>query len=1595
MHRSVRENIAIAGTKVQVAWLPVSSLLAGIGEMAAHTDLARAVKSLKATALDFETELSNLLAADVKWLKEQRNSAPDLFALLQGNREKIQAHRDLESRGLASRPGQDQLDTSEQQCDIDGDNSEEPSNELMNKENLETIPNKPSKQQNLQHRLLTVHEESCQPQMPVESDGESGTFSRHVNDATTEKSEKLPCAVQLEAGTVSKIDDGTRRSRRTRSQKNNAVQADRHTSDGMKRVPTDNNTGTANQSGVKVEDETRSGSCSSRSSDVETRIPRSREVTKTIKPSQTAAADSGSLLDSASQSDRLESGVRADDGYHEDRKAPLNRLREQNIASSTDDQPESSTISRAELIESPPRRVTRSQQAKNSSNALQTRSTTAKKEDSVATAPQIKPLTRATRARARKTKKTGQHENKSIRRGGHVGETDLSAKYYENIKTTVQIKGDSANDCDPTNTAGNNPGSPCGHVHGATEMNEQMFEGMKDPDKSQSSRGTRSPSVSQDDHERYDFADNPGKTNRKKSTGFADDTSKRTDIVNELVKDESDGEDAAYQPAGHPSHVALCEELEQDGTNGFSRPDDDFPSVRHAPPFGSTKKVAERPEQENESSRNVLPRSFDDRSNREQRENRLDMCPTGAITFTGQREGCQSDAEMSDVHSSASPTSAKEHRLRAAPSQQQPNSSIRRSPEKKTQLHFKQQQSSTDTARGNQGTFHDEPGAYNRCCTGHESKGLRSIRGRNGASDDSTDAAEKPSETHFETPRDVLDIGKPQHEMQPSAAESPAQDNDRENESWNESEGGMRSMDADSAAASAHDGKRSDVSSRLRRSPRALNRPPKAPSQSNQTEHTDQTGSSGEKSSVRFKVNTRGKVSTLEGGGLLSECNTPVLSAARAEATNANGNAGSQTTTHPNRLFAAKESIYQPSTTVTRQARLLVSSNQRPLPRNNSILQTQTPQQAVSSLAWRSDSKITDSGEKACNSDAQYAEKTEHEPKNPLENPHMPQQPDSMTGPTDQDDLAIPHDRLSWRDNTATFSDGSLTYFSFDTCGREASTGSFLGGSVSQSERGVDSLPLAMSSTDAYKSVPVKSEKRPRIGFFEPTELAEVNTSRDRLGGRDGGKEPRTAPLKNIRRPRIQLTKSALRSRIEGLQINAGTPESNAPAALVNSPTPKSASEQEKTEEKQVLHAPDASAAAERACTETKWISSSGANGEGDHAETGPSVHDRNEAVSQEDKTETLNDVDRKKGDGIEANEKAEEKAKQTTSSQLGNIMTSITSFLPSFRPRKEETGAKKDEETASSAAENARLDAERREAELNLRREAMRVAKQREAEEKQKRIEAKRQMIAEAERAKEEERKRKEAERMRKLREAEEARKRQREEEEKKREQKRRRVEEQQRRLAQKEEEKRRMLEEKDRAHRERMQRGKGAGGTNVGNGAVGLSTPVASSSNCHSNIRIGVDGLLQVQQTKKAAATCKHEAPCESYEMSAGKNCGDTDDDNDDNDGDDDDDNDSCDSANERRRHNRKRKRIPLWARSANLPQSLVAQTRDPDTIFERVHTLNLDEVFEGHRGKKKFRARTSSGMWVRDRLTAQEELDYKKATIGFDASGSERQS
>jgi Inner centromere protein, ARK binding region len=493
------------------------------------------------------------------------------------------------------------------------------------------------------------------------------------------------------------------------------------------------------------------------------------------------------------------------------------------------------------------------------------------------------------------------------------------------------------------------------------------------------------------------------------------------------------------------------------------------------------------------------------------------------------------------------------------------------------------------------------------------------------------------------------------------------------------------------------------------------------------------------------------------------------------------------------------------------------------------------------------------------------------------------------------------------------------------------------------------------SADDLHKTEPAKSQKRARITFIEPNSngsLAQPNSSHN---------EAKTAPLKNTRRPRIVLAKSALRSRIEGLQnvteeATAFSPdEDDGPSGMDNS-APTTAG----------LSCGSGEVGLSRLRARVQAV-------DDELRESSGTVPESSDTL--------LPSAPRRPPSSLEQRSTAAPTlTSQTTvqpGSQLGNLMTSITSFLPSFRARKETVVEETEDERAEEASRVAKADAERRDAELATRREAARLAKQKETDEKQKRAEAKRRLMAQAEIHREEERQRKEADRARKLQEAEEARKKAKDEEDRRREEKRRRVEEHQRRLASQEEQRRRAIQEKEKTQRERLKIAKGVGGTSglpagavaiasgagVPGGVTGPPPPPNASS------KFGYNGKaprgMQLQ-TPASAAPKASGPPAESYDMSAHKDSRP----------------DSSDSEDEERsRH--PMKKIPGWARSVNMSQALVDETRDPDSIFEKVHTLDLDEVFDG---KRKFRSRSSSGVWVRDRLTAQEELEYKKMTTGF---------
>jgi hypothetical protein len=270
--------------------------------------------------------------------------------------------------------------------------------------------------------------------------------------------------------------------------------------------------------------------------------------------------------------------------------------------------------------------------------------------------------------------------------------------------------------------------------------------------------------------------------------------------------------------------------------------------------------------------------------------------------------------------------------------------------------------------------------------------------------------------------------------------------------------------------------------------------------------------------------------------------------------------------------------------------------------------------------------------------------------------------------------------------------------------------------------------------------------------------------------------------------------------------------------------------------------------------------------------------------------------------------------------SSLMNLMTSVKSFLPSLRPKKVGEQSTSGHAPSEGPHGNVAVSDKATAAALKAK-DDLRIQKQKENEEKQRRAELKRNELAKVEKQREEDRRRKEAERARKLHDAVESKKRKQVEEERRREEKRRRVEENRRRLAE--------------------------------HAAPDTRTGFAARTGADASVLKPKNQVMQVQ---------KQVSPPASYEMTATKDAAGH----------------SSDSDDEDRP--RTKKRLPPWARSSALSDVLANERRDPDTIFERVHTINLDEVFDGHKTKK-FRPRTSSGVWVRDRLTAQEEVEYKK--------------
>ena len=81
--------------------------------------------------------------------------------------------------------------------------------------------------------------------------------------------------------------------------------------------------------------------------------------------------------------------------------------------------------------------------------------------------------------------------------------------------------------------------------------------------------------------------------------------------------------------------------------------------------------------------------------------------------------------------------------------------------------------------------------------------------------------------------------------------------------------------------------------------------------------------------------------------------------------------------------------------------------------------------------------------------------------------------------------------------------------------------------------------------------------------------------------------------------------------------------------------------------------------------------------------------------------------------------------------------------------------------------------------------------------------------------------------------------------------------------------------------------------------------------------------------------------------------------------------------------------KKRIPRWARKENLIPALERQfldgphRMDPDSIFAEVSTCDLESIFANK--KARYKKRTSSANWAKDKVSAAEKLVYSRA-MGF---------
>lgn len=325
--------------------------------------------------------------------------------------------------------------------------------------------------------------------------------------------------------------------------------------------------------------------------------------------------------------------------------------------------------------------------------------------------------------------------------------------------------------------------------------------------------------------------------------------------------------------------------------------------------------------------------------------------------------------------------------------------------------------------------------------------------------------------------------------------------------------------------------------------------------------------------------------------------------------------------------------------------------------------------------------------------------------------------------------------------------------------------------------------------------------------------------------------------------------------------------------------------------------------------------------------------------------------------------ETSETQAQQETRGAVASVGSNLVSSVAAFMPfassffgvqNEKREDSLSPESKAVLLAKKQREDAERREAEVAARREAERIAKQREAKAKQKNAEHRRKMLAQAEKLREQERQRKEQIRKRKRKEEEEKNRLRKEEEDRKKEERRQRVLEK----------KKLMMEEQKRALQER------GNALKMRNAAGPSSSRPGRPHLMKAGKAIASHGLPPpVPKTPATKRRDPDEEP--QYEMTGERKRGSTD-----------------DYALERER--RKKKKTPKWASSSQVWQSVREESTDPDSVFARgVPSCNLETVFEGREQKRRYRARDESGDWTKDRLTAKEEMEYKRQAGFFGGS------